>query len=120
MDVLRSDIFEINLVDLCADFDIMRHLRWCDVIVNRQFRMRFQLSVIAGRAGKLLVRSFCFAFFICFLNLLNYLKQAGTSWNPISFQGRRDSKADGFFSTAGVCNHKIGSHRVKISFPTFH
>ena len=35
MDVLRSDIFEINLVDLCADFDIMRHLRWGDVVVNR-------------------------------------------------------------------------------------
>ena len=45
MDVFRCDVFQVGLIHFCTHLHVMRHLRWCNEIVNLPVRMRLQLGV---------------------------------------------------------------------------
>ena len=120
MDILRRNIFQIDLIDLAADLHITRHLRRRNNIVQRQRRILFQIRSLAGCSRKLVPRSILPAPGIDFPDLLHHLKQPRPSRDIISLQRRGDRKADGLLRPAFIRHYQICSQRVKSPFHALH
>ena len=112
VDVLRGDVFEINIVNGRAGLHIKRHLRGRDDVVHLQLRVTAQFGVVVGFAGKSASRGGIPAQRVDLPDLLHHLKQPRPAGNAEGFQRRGDRKADGFVGAAGVGDHQIGDHGV--------
>ena len=117
VNVLRSNIFEIDIVNPRAVFHIVSHSGRSNDIIKLQCRICFQLKVIIGSSIKLVMRSFLSASCICFFNFLHDLKQSRSAGNTVSFERGRNSKTNCFLSSALIRNDKIGRQRVKSTLP---
>ena len=118
VDVFRSDIVQINVIDFCAAFHIMCHLGRSCQKVNGKFRMSRQLSGIAGFSGKPVRREAELPLFVGLLHFLDHLKQPCPSGNPVGLQGRGNGETYGFLRAAAVSDHKIGGHRIEAALHT--
>ena len=59
-------------------------------------------------------------FNVHFTNPLDHFKQAGAAGDAVGFQRRRHCQTDGFFCTALIRHHQIGSQRIKSPVHAFH
>ena len=83
VNVLRGDIFQIDMIDLATDFDIPGHLRRRSHVVHGQRRGGLQRLRVAGGAGKGMVRRGLLATGVDVTDLLNNLKQTGASRDAV-------------------------------------
>ena len=120
MDVLRGDVFEVDVVDLGADLDILCHPGRCYDIVNSQSRVRFQIHGICAFACKLSSGSMALPLRIDFSDPLYHFKKTGSAEYTIGFQRRRDCKAYRLLGAADICHHKVCCHRVKAARHALH
>ena len=120
VDVLRGDVFEVNIVDGRAGLHIKRHLRGRDDVVDLQFPVLAQFIVIVGFAGEGAPGSGIPAQCVDLPDLLHHLEQSGAAGDAEGFQGRGDRKADGFVGAAGVGHHQIGGHGVQPPLDALH
>ena len=84
MDVLWGDVFEVDIVDLGADLDILCHPGRCYDIVNSQSRVRFQIHGICAFACKLSSGSMALPLRIDFSDPLYHFKKTGSAGYTIS------------------------------------
>ena len=120
VDVLRSRIFQIYLIDSCAVFHIVSHARLGNDVVQRQRRIGFELGLAAGGTFKPVIRSIPLPFSIHLLYPLYHLKQSRPAGNAAGLQGGGDCEADGLFCSALIRNHKVCGQRVKIPLPALY
>ena len=112
MQILRRDVFEIDLVDLRGGLHIKRHPRRRGDIVQRKGRILAQRVRIAAAAGKLPPgggppRS------IDGSHALHDLKQPCAPRNAIGLESGGHGKADGLFRPALVRDDKMRSQRIQ-------
>ena len=112
MDVLRGDVFEVDIVDLGADLDILCHPGRRDQIAHRARRVSRQLTGIIAFFKEFPAR-LTPPFGVDFFDAFHYLKEAGSAGYPVGFQGWRNRKADGFLGAADIRDYKVCCHRVK-------
>ena len=113
MDILGSNVFEIDIIDPSAVFHIVSHSRRCCDITESQGGGSFKFYGVIRFAVEFMTRCIVFTLPIDLFNLLDYLKQSCSAGDTVSFQRRRNRKADGFLCPADICNHKIGRQRIK-------
>ena len=113
MDILGSNVFEIDIIDPSAVFHIVSHPRRRGNITESQRRVSCKFNGVIRFAVKFMTRCIVFALPIDLLNLLDNLKQSCSAGDTVGFQRRRNRKADGFLGPADICNHKIGRQRIK-------
>ena len=113
MDVLRGDIFEVDLIDFRAQVQVVFHPGRGDDIGEGQRRICRQLRGAAGLAGEPAAGSLRTSHGIDFLDPLHHLEQPGAAGYPCSFQRRRHRQADGLLSSGEIGHHQVGSQRVK-------
>ena len=113
MDILRRDIFQIDLIDSRADLHIPAHLRRRGDIIDGVLRMPCKLIRKDGAAGQCASPHTASAPFIFLRDLLDRLKQPRPARYADRFQGRRHRKADRFLGAARIRDDQIGIERVK-------
>ena len=113
MNVLRSHILQINVVNFGAELNVMRHAGRSSDEVKREGRVRGKLRRITRFTRKIFSVRFRKPKSILFFYLLDDFKQACSPGNPVTLQGRGNRKTDGFFRAACIRDHEIGGHRVK-------
>ena len=113
MDILRSNVFEIDIIDPSAVFHIVSHPRRRGNITESQGGVSCEHGGVIRFAIEFMVRCIVFTLSIDLLNLLDYLKQSCSAGDTVGFQRRRNRKADGFLGPADIRNHKIGRQRIK-------
>ena len=113
MDILGSNVFEIDIIDPSAVFHIVSHSRRCGNITESQGWVSCEHGGVIRFAIEFMTRCIVFALPIDLLNLLDNFKQSCSAGDTVSFQRRRNRKADGFLGSADICNHKIGRQRIK-------
>ena len=113
MDIFRSDILKVYLINLTTDLHIMCHLWRSDHIIHCQRRILFQLRVLAGRTAKLMPRCSLTAQCVDFPDFLHYFKQSRPARDSIGLERRRDRKTDCFLRPALIRYHQICCHRVQ-------
>ena len=118
--ILRCNIFEIDIINLCAILHIICHTGRSNDIIYLQCWICVQLCLVIGRTVKCSVWCFPSAFIVCFPDLLDNFKQSWSAGYSVTFQGRRYRKTNCFFCPAFISNHKICCQRITISFFTFH
>ena len=121
-DILRSDVFEINPVNLSGDLFVVEHPWWRNQIRDLQGRIRCQGVCIIGWRRKrrlaVLIHSFMISDCITqpgridLLDLLNHLKEPCPAWDAIGFQGWGYGQTNGLFCARRVCHHQVGGQRI--------
>jgi len=119
MDILGSNVFEIDIINPSAVFHIVSHPRRRGNITESQGGVSCKFNGVIRFAIEFMTRCIVFALPIDLLNLLDYFKQSCSAGNTVGFQRRRNRKADGFLGSADICNHKIGCQRIKPPSHTF-
>ena len=97
VDIVGTDVFQINVVDLRGILHVFSHLRLGDN----------EFDVLARTA-------------LDFAHLLVHLEKAGTARNPVSLERGRHRKANCLLSTALVGHHKLCLERVQTAEDAFH
>ncbi len=120
VDVLRRGIFQIDLIDPRAVFDIKRHARRRDNIVKLQRRIFLQLTAEEGTAGKDAARRAAAPDRIDLADAFHSLEQTRPAGDPIGLEGGGDGETDCLFRARGVCDHKTGVQRIEAAFATLH
>ena len=120
MDILGSNVFEIDIIDPSAVFHIVSHSRRCGNIAESQGGVSFKFYSVIRFAIEFMTRRLVFALPIDLLNLLDNLKQSCSAGDTISFQRRRYRKTDGFLGSCNISHHKIGRQRIKPARDAFH
>ena len=113
MDILGSNVFEIDIIDSGAVFHIVSHSRRCCDIAESQGGVSCEHGGVIRFAIEFMMRCIVFTLPIDLLNLLDNFKQSCSAGDTVGFQRRRNRKADGFLGPADICNHKIGRQRIK-------
>ena len=113
MDILGSNVFEIDIIDPSAVFHIVCHSRRCCDITESQGGISCEQGGVIRFAVEFMTRCIVFTLPIDLLNLLDYLKQSCSAWDTVGFQRRRNRKADGFLSSCDTSHHKICGKRIK-------
>ena len=115
VDILGRDVFEIDIINLRADLDVLRHLRRCDKIAHRARRVSRQLTRVIALFKEIAAR-FAPPFGVDLLDALDDFEKSCSSWDAVGFQGRRYRETNSFLRAAEVCHDQIGRHRVKAAF----
>ena len=113
MDILRGNVFEIDIINPSAVFHIVSHSRRCGNIAESQGGVSFKFYGVIRFAIEFMMRCIVFTLSIDLLNLLDYFKQSCSAGDTVSFQRRRNRKADGFLGPADIRNHKVCGKRIK-------
>ena len=113
MDILRSRVFQINIINTAAVLQIQCHSGYGRHKIHLQLRHILQLDRMGRSPGKRLSRSLFLPFCIHFPHFLHHLEQPGPSRNPISLQRRRNRQADGLIRTAFICHYQIRIHGIQ-------
>ena len=113
MDILGSNVFEIDIIDPSAVFHIVSHSRRCGNIAESQGGVSFKFYGVIRFAIEFMTRRLVFALPIDLLNLLDNLKQSCSAGDTVSFQRRRNRKADGFLGSCDISHHKVCGKRIK-------
>ena len=111
--IFGGHVFQIDVIDFCAPFDIMGHPGWGNHVIQGQFRVRFHARVMPGGAGELPSWSVPPPLGVHLRHPLYYLEQPCAAGDAIGFQGRCDRQTDGFLCPALVRHHKIGGQGVQ-------
>ena len=120
MNVFRSNIFKINIVNLCAVFHIKSHPGRRYNITKFQLRMFFQLVVLIRSSGKSSTGRKTSSLPVDLFYPLHHFKQSGSPGNPIGFERWRHRKTNGLLRSCGICHHKVGGKRIQLSFHAFY
>lgn len=84
MHILRCHVFQINVINASAVFQIFGHLRRCCHVICPDLRTIFQFNRIDRASCKCTVWRFPLSAGIDLLHLLYHLKESRSSRNPIS------------------------------------
>ena len=120
VDVLRSDIFQIHLIDSRTPINVVCHPGQSHDVVQGQRGVLPHLRVVPGCAGELPAGGALPPPGVDLLYPLHHLEQPGPAGDAIGFQWGRHSQADGLSCTAQVRYHKVGSHGVQAPFHALH
>ena len=112
MDVLWGDVLEVDVVDLGANLNILRHLGRRDQIAYRTQWVSRQVTGIIAFFKEVPAR-LTPTFGVDFFDAFHHLKEASSAGYPVGFQGWRNRKAYRFLGTADIRHHKVCCHRVK-------
>ena len=113
MDILRSDISQIDVIDFGTVINIMSHSRGRHQIIDGKLRMFLKYSLrktlpLPSPAS------------VDILDFLNHFKQSGASARTIRLQGRRNGKAYRLFRTRRIGNDKTCVKRIQSPLDTLH
>ena len=120
MDILGSNVFEIDIIDSGAVFHIVSHSRRCCDIAESQGGVSCEHGGVIRFAIEFMMRCIVFTLSIDLLNLLDNFKQSCSAGDTVGFQRRRNRKADGFLGSCDISHHKIGRQRIKTARDAFH
>ena len=105
MDVLRGDVFQVDVVDLGADLDVPRHPGRGHQVVHRQGRIGLQLSGVGAFAHQLPAGGAEPPLGVDLLDPLDHLEEAGPARDAVGFQRGGDGEADGLLRAAEIRHH---------------
>ena len=119
MNIFGSDMVQIDMINVCAGFQIVGHTRRRYDEVNGKGGVCGQSLTVAGGSGKGLTGRLQTPAFIELADLFVNLKEPASAWDSVGFQGRGDGQADGFLRAAAVGYHQVGGHGVQASANAF-
>lgn len=118
VNILWSNVFEINIINLRADRHIARHLRRGNKIINRKLRPCPKLRIPAGGTRQLPAGSGTPARRVDRLNSLHNFKQPRSAGKSPRLERRGNGQADRLIRAALIRHHKIRRHWVKTALHT--
>ena len=119
VDILGSNIFQIDIIYPGADLHVMRHSRRCGDECQLGRRVFNKLGTKIRFMAEAMPGSLVFALGVDFAHLLNCLKKSRPAGDPIGFEGRGDGETDGFLRPRRVGDNKVCVQRVKTPVDTF-
>jgi len=120
MDILRGDVFQVDVVDLGADLDVPRHPGRGHQVVHRQGRIGLQLSGVGAFAHQFPAGGVEPPLCVDLLDPLDHLEEAGPAGDAIGFQRGGDGEADGLLRAAEIRHHQVGGHGIEAPLPALH
>lgn len=79
MDILGSNVLEVHIVDLGADFHIVSHAWRCNDIPKGKRRIAFEFGIVIGFTFEFSPEGLVCSATVDFLDLLNDLEQSCSS-----------------------------------------
>ena len=120
MDVLRGDVFQVDVVDLGADLDVLRHSGRGHQVVHRQGRVSPQLGGVGAFAHQLPAGGVEPPLGVDLPDPLDHLEEAGPAGDAVGFQRGGDGEADGLLRAAEIRHHQVGGHGIEAPLPALH
>ena len=120
MDVLRGDVFQVYVVDLGADLDVLRHPGRGHQVVHRQGGISLQLGGVGAFAHQLPAGGAEPPLGVDLLDPLDHLEEAGPAGDAMGFQRGGDGEADGLLRAAEIRHHQVGGHGIEAPLPALH
>ena len=120
IDVLRSNVFQIYLIDPRAPIDIVGHPGRGHNVVQLQRRIPPHLRVIPGGTAELMSGRVPPALGVDLSDPLHHLEKPCPTGDAIGFQRGSDGEADRLFCAAFVCHYQIRGHGIQPPLHTFH
>ena len=120
MDILGSNVFQIDIIYPRAEVNVVRHPRRGYQVVDHQFGMSLQLHVRHRLPLKASQAVGAQPFGIHLAHPLHHLKQPWPPTEPVSLHRRRHSQAYRLLRATGISHDKIGGERVKSTLNTLH
>ena len=123
MNILRSDVLQIDVVDPRAVVHVVLHPGLSRDEIEFQLRMSGQFLTVAGTPRKIADPQFSESFKA--LRIMKFyflcdLKKPRAARDPDGLERRRYCQADRLFCPAAVCHHKISRQRVQAALIAFH
>ena len=119
MHVFGRDVLQVGVVNLCADFDVVRHARRCGYVVEFPIGMRGEFVGVAGFAGELRDAGASSALVVDEFYFLDDFKQSRPARYAVCFERWSYGKADCLVGARGVGYYEVGFQWVKSERHTF-
>ena len=125
VNILRRDIFKVDLVSPGAVLHVERHAGHRGDVVRLEVRVGRELprvrgASVRGASGKFPLRDLPEAERVDFLHFPDDLEEVGPPRQPEGLERRRDREADGLLGPRGVRHDQVGGERVEPELPALH
>ena len=131
MDILRGDVFQVDLIDAGAVVHVFGHVGRGGDVVQSEGGISCNVRCVEGGCGKApaaILLAHCFAQVnglgqatgVDLLHLLHDLEQTGTAGDAVGLQRGRHRQADGLFRAGGIGHHQVGGERIQAALHAFY